>query len=139
MDMMKSLSNKQKKIGLLLIVLLVMVIGISIALSQLSSSEIISVNAQEAMKLIETNPKLLIVDVRELSEFQAGHIAGSVSIPLGVLDENLDKLKVNEPILLVCKTGFRSMRAANLLLDNEFKKIYNLTNGISQWPGELQK
>ncbi len=137
--MMKNLSNKQRNIGLLLIVLLVMIIGISITLSQFSNRDIISVNAQEAMKLIGTNPKLLIVDVRELSEFQAGHIAGSVSIPLGVLDENLDKLKVNEPILVVCKTGFRSMRAANLLLDNEFEKIYNLTNGISQWPAELQK
>ena len=57
-----------------------------------------------------------IVDVRTPAEYQQGHVAGSLNIPLQTLDQSLDKLrKLDAPIITCCRSGTRSGMATRQL------------------------
>ncbi len=91
----------------------------------------------EAKTLIETNRKLIILDVREDSEFcGAGErIPCSLNYPFssGVLEERLDELPANADILVICQGGGRSNMAANFLDANGFTSVYDMMGGMSSW------
>ncbi len=88
---------------------------------------------QAKMILLNTNP--LILDVRTQGEFQQGYIQGANLLPVQVIQQNMQKLTAyqNQDILIYCATGNRSTVASRLLIENGFKKIYNLRYGISDW------
>ncbi len=67
----------------------------------------------------------VIVDVRSKSEYQDGHIKGSVNIPLQTLEGNLKKLKKDKPVITCCASGMRSASAKGILKSNGFKEVYN--------------
>lgn len=68
----------------------------------------------------------VIVDVRSKSEYLAGHIKGSMNIPVDTLRNNLFKLKdKNQPIITCCASGMRSASAKSILKSNGFMKVYN--------------
>ena len=54
------------------------------------------------------NPEAVLVDVREPSEYQSGHIPNAINIPLRTLPDNLDKIVHDRPVVLYCSTGYRS-------------------------------
>lgn len=81
----------------------------------------------------------IILDVREDVEYVFGHIEGSVSIPLGELENRLDELDKDQDIFVICRTGTRSDLAAKILADKGFKKVYNVLPGMSAWKGDLVK
>jgi rhodanese-related sulfurtransferase len=54
------------------------------------------------------NPQTVLVDVREPSEYQSGHIPNAINIPLRTLTHNLDKIPRDRPVVLYCSTGYRS-------------------------------
>ncbi len=63
--------------------------------------------------------KATIVDVRTPQEFQGGHVAGSVNIPLQEIHLHLEKLKsLPSPIILCCASGIRSQQATSFLTSN---------------------
>ncbi len=58
----------------------------------------------------------LIVDVRTPGEFKAGHVKGSVNVPLDNIKQEIEKLKKkNKPVITVCRSGARSGMAKNML------------------------
>jgi rhodanese-related sulfurtransferase len=81
------------------------------------------------------NDDALILDVREPSEFESGHIPKSKHIPLGQLSIRLNELEKfkNKPVLVNCRSGHRSARACNLLKKSGFETVYNLDGGIVAW------
>ena len=91
-------------------------------------------DARSLREKLERREKLKIVDVREPEEFQAGHIPGAVNVPLGRLTFVAKKdLHPEEEIVLVCRSGTRSMMAARRLRKMGYKKLYNLTGGMLMW------
>lgn len=66
-----------------------------------------------------------ILDVRSHSEFQGGHIRGSVNIPLPELQNNLSKIKKDKPVITCCASGMRSAAAKNVLKAGGFSEVYN--------------
>ncbi len=56
-----------------------------------------------------------VVDVRTVEEFEAGHIAGSINIPLQVLEHHFEDFKHMENLILCCASGGRSNVAATVL------------------------
>lgn len=62
-----------------------------------------------------TQEETKIVDVRTYEEFQGGHVAGSINIPINELPDNLDSLKEMKYIVLCCASGNRSKTAQSLL------------------------
>ena len=84
----------------------------------------------EAADLLETPETMRqIVDVREPDEYEEGHIAGSVNIPLGTLRSRLGELDPEKETVTYCSIGLRSYFAKRILKQRHFKKIRNLNGG----------
>src|SRR4051794_31221579 len=66
------------------------------------------------------------IDVRTPEEFKAGHAAHARNIPLDTLSQSLDKLERNEPVYLICQTGVRSLKAAQMLNDAGFPQTVSV-------------
>jgi len=75
----------------------------------------------------------LVVDVRNDSEWDEGHIAGAIHIPLGQLAERVNELPANEDIVVHCQGGSRSSIAASLLQKLGRKNVANLMGGYRRW------
>ena len=84
-----------------------------------------------ALELIKNN-KVVIIDVRENNELSSGVIKGSINIPFNELNERISSVVPNkdQPILVYCSTGSRSIFACQLLANQGYNKIYNLYGGI---------
>ncbi|PFG39878.1 rhodanese-related sulfurtransferase [Georgenia soli] len=87
------------------------------------------VRPHQVRRLIEEGA--VVVDVREPAQWRAGHIRGSVNIPLAdVLDRSEDL--PDGPIVTVCRSGPRSARAAELLAADGHQ-TFNLRGGLREW------
>lgn len=85
----------------------------------------------------------LLVDVREPAEFERAHIAGSLNIPRGVLEQACEwDHDETEPVLIgnpdraiavVCRSGKRSLLAADTLLALGFTSVVSLATGLRGW------
>jgi rhodanese-related sulfurtransferase len=75
------------------------------------------------------------LDVRELYEFQAGHVEGSTHIPLLDLPERFGELDRERLTIVVCQIGQRSELAARFLRDQGYD-AHNLEGGMARWSAE---
>lgn len=66
-----------------------------------------------------------IIDVRTAQEYKAGHIHGSINIPLQELNGKLSKVKKDKPIITCCASGMRSASAKSILKSKGFAEVYN--------------
>ena len=101
------------------------------------------VGAQEAHDLLQSDPELIYLDVRSVPEFEAGHAAGAINIPLmhfapgagmspnpefpGVVEAALAK---DAKIIVGCKTGGRSARACEMMSQMGFTNVTNMRGGF---------
>ena len=76
-----------------------------------------------------------LVDVRYPNEWAAGHIEGARHIPLDDLYDHLDDLDRTRPILTVCRSGQRSVEAAEILIEEGFD-AKSLDGGIQAWAAQ---
>ncbi|MGA2969487.1 MAG: rhodanese-like domain-containing protein [Acidimicrobiales bacterium] len=74
----------------------------------------------------------VLVDVREDDEWLAGHSAHAIHIPLAELPDHLAELPHDQLIVCVCRSGHRSLRAANFLAEGGFAAA-NLEGGMTAW------
>jgi rhodanese-related sulfurtransferase len=87
-----------------------------------------------AMQLMN-HKSALVLDVREQSEYDSGHILSSKLVPLGKLGSRLGELEKyrERPIIVVCRSGQRSASACALLGKQGFSQAYNLNGGVMAW------
>jgi rhodanese-related sulfurtransferase len=73
-----------------------------------------------------------IIDVREPSEFtgELGHIPGAELVPLGTVPAVASSWERSADLLIVCRSGGRSSRAAQQLLAMGFRRVMNLAGGM---------
>jgi sulfur-carrier protein adenylyltransferase/sulfurtransferase len=91
------------------------------------------ISAVELKARLDRGENLRIVDVREPNEYQINRIAGSVLIPLGDVPRRYRELDPDEEIVVQCKVGARSARAADFLRSVGFTRVLNLRGGILDW------
>ena len=91
------------------------------------------ITAVELKRRLDRGDTLKIVDVREPNEYQINRIPGSVLIPLGDVPRRYNELNPEEELVMQCKSGARSARAADFLRSVGFKKVRNLKGGILGW------
>jgi rhodanese-related sulfurtransferase len=77
-------------------------------------------------------PQVRRIDVREPEEYTGplGHLPGSELVPLGTLEAASASWPREEPLLLICRSGGRSAKAAQALAQRGFKHLYNLAGGM---------
>ena len=78
-----------------------------------------------------------LIDVREPFEYEIARIDGAKLIPLGEIDERLDELEREQPIIAHYHSGTRSAQAVQLLQQRGFAKVYNLEGGIDAWSEQI--
>lgn len=112
-----------------------------------SAASIFSVSAQTAgykqvnpaqFEQLIKKPGGVLLDVRTQNEFKNGHITNSGQLNFYALDfkKRLLILPKDGPIYLYCNTGYRSEKAAKMLVEDGYTNVYNLKHGIMDW--ELQ-
>jgi len=80
-------------------------------------------------KILKENPQsIYLVDVRDPDEFVAGHFQSAVSIPVDQLENKINTLPTDKPIVFICSTGARSGESYYMLQDlkPDLKKVYYL-------------
>lgn len=109
----------------------------SIAVVDYRQANYREVASKEAAELIR-NITPLVLDVRTPGEYSRGHLKDSVLIPVQQLQARWQEIAgyKNKDVLIYCATGNRSTVAAKILIDNGFKRIFNLRQGISGWERE---
>lgn len=86
---------------------------------------------EDAAQCIEQGA--LVLDVRGKSEYDAGHIAGALHIPYGLLPKQFDSLPQDRLILVHCTSSTRSQIAASLLMKHGFQSFAILEGGLDAW------
>lgn len=74
-----------------------------------------------------------VIDVRNQSEWDAGHIPGALHIPVGYLTARLNEIPRDRPVVLQCESGGRSAIASSVLQRLGLGNVANLTGGIQGW------
>jgi hydroxyacylglutathione hydrolase len=74
-----------------------------------------------------------LVDVRNPSEFEEGHVPGAVNLPLGRLPERLGELPRDRTLVVYCQTGARALVAASLLKARGFTDVVHLAGDFAEW------
>ncbi len=74
-----------------------------------------------------------VIDVRQLSEYEAGHVPGSTHIGAGELPEMLDRLPRDRPIATICASGYRTSVAASMLRAAGFEDVATVSSGVPTW------
>lgn len=100
----------------------------------LFSNSAAQISAHEVEQQLQASPKPFVLDVREPSEYQQGHVPGSVLIPLGALAGRLHELPADQPIVAVCRSGNRSGMATSMLRKAGYKAL-NMVGGMNAWRG----
>lgn len=101
------------------------------AISRSGAKEI---DTSKAIELINYQDAL-ILDVRDDSEYESGHLPNSKHMPSEKVEERwveITKYK-DKPIVVIYKSGIRSSHASNVLQKNGFKQVHNLMGGIDAW------
>ena len=76
---------------------------------------------------------VVILDVREQSEYDAGHIPGVTLIPLNDVPNRLSDIPKDKPVIVTCRSGNRSGQATDFLRQQGYTNVHNMTGGINAW------
>ncbi|MEZ6140812.1 MAG: rhodanese-like domain-containing protein [Zavarzinella sp.] len=90
---------------------------------------------EEYLKKLENGEKPLLVDVREESEFAAGHIPGAIHLGKGVIERDVETKipDLDTPLVLYCGGGFRSALAADNLQKMGYTNVISMDGGWRGW------
>lgn len=81
----------------------------------------------------------VVLDVREVEEFEEGHIIGAENVPLSALKTGERAgLNKEESYIVICRSGSRSKEASDIL-SKEGYDLVNVSEGMSSWTGEVEK
>jgi glyoxylase-like metal-dependent hydrolase (beta-lactamase superfamily II)/rhodanese-related sulfurtransferase len=93
------------------------------------------ITVERLAELADADEELQIIDVRELAEYQAGHIPGSISVPWHDIDAIPEGVDPAKPIATICAGGVRAGTAASLLALHGPDRVYHVVDGgVTRWP-----
>ncbi len=98
------------------------------------------ITQEEAKEMMDTQ-EVVILDVREQDEFDAGHIPGAVLLPVGTITEDTAAAVIDDldtVVLVYCRSGNRSKTASQALADLGYTNVYEF-GGINSWPYEIEE
>ncbi len=96
-----------------------------------------AIDATEVKAKLDRGDDFELIDVREPHEYQIARIPGARLIPLGDLPKRLSELDRGSEIVMHCKLGGRSQQAVDFLKQSGFRKVRNMTGGITAWSDKV--
>lgn len=87
----------------------------------------------EATDLLQANPRVFVLDVRTLGEYQQARLQAARLIPIDQVLGRLAEIPADQPILVYCAVGSRSSQVAEFLDRQGYGEVYNLFGGIWGW------
>ncbi len=95
------------------------------------------IDVKELKRKMDAKEDFYLLDVREPNEFKIGRIPGSTLIPLGEVPQRYQEIPQDKEIVVHCKMGGRSAKAAAFLRQQGFKSVKNLKGGILDWADKI--
>lgn len=94
----------------------------------------------EEMEELLLMDEVQLIDVRTPGEYKDGYIQNAVNMNFfdSDFDEKINTLDKDKPTCVYCKKGGRSAKAAKMMKEKGFKKVYDLKGGITEWKGETR-
>jgi rhodanese-related sulfurtransferase len=100
-----------------------------VGLNDLSGFSPLVTAPQVRAALAAGDARPVVLDVRNLNEYETSHIKGALHIPLDELRFSLSNVPRDRPLVVHCRSGFRSHLAVRILKENGWKDVKNLTGG----------
>jgi tellurite methyltransferase len=96
------------------------------------------IHGEDLYRRLAMGEPVVVLDVRTEPEFVAGHIPGSILIPMHELEQRVPEVPNSDtPVAVVCEHGIRSVYACRFLAEHGLHELYNLEGGLDAWPGPL--
>ncbi|WP_241657767.1 rhodanese-like domain-containing protein [Anaerobacillus alkaliphilus] len=87
---------------------------------------------------IKNNDEAFYIDVREDYEFNEAYIEGFVNYPLSSFEQTYQDLPKDKEIIVICRSGNRSMKAAAFLKEQGYENVTNIKGAMLDWKGETK-
>ncbi len=106
-----------------------------LAIAAEAKSRVLECTVQDLKIRMDQGEPLLLIDVREESEFAAGHIPGAIHVSKGVIERDIETVvpDPNKEILLYCGGGFRSALSAENLQRMGYRNVVSVDGGWRSW------
>lgn len=82
---------------------------------------------------LQRRANVVLLDVREQSEYDAGHIPGVTHIPMGEVVDRLAEIPQDKTVIVTCRSGNRSGKVTDFLRQQGYEQVYNMQGGILAW------
>ncbi|WP_129599025.1 rhodanese-like domain-containing protein [Anaerophilus nitritogenes] len=144
--MLKILILKRRTLYIAISLLFILLIGIvfyTISGSDETFSERVKYNYKkisydQAQVLLEKNPDAIVFDIRDEEEYLEGHIPNATQLSYKELRKKLDYYSPDNIYMIYGNSDKKSEKAAEVMANNGFSKIYMLSGGIKDWPYEIE-
>ncbi len=138
---MSSKSNKKSKtkglpiwgFGLLLVLGIGLIVIAVSAFSPASPTTAYPLEISVSQAVNKRAAGAFILDVREPSEWEQGHIPGATLVPLGQLSNRLSEVPRDQEVVVVCHSGNRSAQGRDVLLKAGYTTVTSMAGGMTQW------
>lgn len=82
---------------------------------------------------LQDRDDVLLLDVREQWEYDAGHIPGITHIPMNEIPDRIAEIPTDQTVIVSCQTGNRSSQVTQFLRQQGYENVHNLQGGIVAW------
>lgn len=96
-----------------------------------------TISSEQAKVLLEKNPDLIVLDVRDEEEYLKGHLPNATQLTYKDLKKKLDYYSQDHIYMIYSSANRKSKKVADLMATNGFSRIYLLDGGIEKWPYDL--
>jgi len=106
-----------------------------------TTNSVINLDSESFSEKLRSDSQGVLLDVRTSQEFSAGHIPDSklIDIYLPTFAEKISELDKEKNYYIYCRSGNRSYHAGVFMLQQGFKTVYNLADGILDWHEPLER
>ena len=87
----------------------------------------------ETVSAIKERDDVLVLDVREQWEYDAGHIPGVTLLPMGEVPGRMSEIPTDQTVIVTCRSGNRSGQVTQFLREQGFTNVHNMEGGILAW------
>jgi phage shock protein E len=109
--------------------------GLAFLSLSIFATDVKVVSVEETAKLLKSDPKVVVLDIRTPKEFEAGHIKGATNINIADKDfaDRIAKLDKSKTYVIHCAAGSRSARACEQIKGMDFQNMLHMKEGFNAW------